>query len=84
MGSRPQRYTGPEVPLQYTFISTGIHAVFVQFQHQGEVVTARFLLDVEEAERPPYKAIVLAVCALVIAACALLLARLGARARGGQ
>ena len=48
VGSMPQRYSGPVVPVRYTFPSGGDYVVFSQFMHDDRVVTTRFFVSVKE------------------------------------
>jgi hypothetical protein len=48
-GNMTQRYFGPNIPVRYTFPSAGEYAIFGQFQHDGEVVTTKFMVKVEHS-----------------------------------
>lgn len=47
-GSMTQRYYGPNIPIRYVFDRPGNYVIFGQFQHDGNVVTARFAVTVGE------------------------------------
>lgn len=47
-GTMAQRYYGPDVPVRHTFTQPGDYAVFGQFMHDGEVVTTRFFVRVDD------------------------------------
>lgn len=44
-----QVYYGPDVPVRYVFQQPGTYAVFAQFLHEDEVLTAKFFVKVEDS-----------------------------------
>jgi hypothetical protein len=48
-GRMAQVYYGPDVPVRQTFQYPGTYMVFAQFMRGGDVVTAKFLVKVEES-----------------------------------
>jgi hypothetical protein len=48
-GSMPQMYSGPDIPVRYTFPGGGNYVIFSQFMHNNSVITARFAVHVEDS-----------------------------------
>lgn len=44
----PQKYTGPNVPVRYTFTDPGNYVVFAQFKDHGQIITTKFALHVAD------------------------------------
>jgi hypothetical protein len=59
IGSMPQRYYGPDIPVRHTFGMSGKYVLFGQFMHDDKIVTTRFVVNVEDS--PEYHAIVILI-----------------------
>ncbi len=52
-GTMPQHYKGPTIPVRYTFYNPGVYTLFGQFQHDGKVITTRFMVNVKGQAMAP-------------------------------
>jgi hypothetical protein len=66
VGSMPQRYVGPNIPVRYAFDAPGTYVLFGQFQHEGRVVTTQFMLEVEPAYEFPWNVVLIPLGVLLL------------------
>jgi hypothetical protein len=70
IGTMPQRYIGPAVPIRYTFRQSGTYVLYGQFKRDGTITTTQFYVDVAAPYAVPWRALLIVSCVLVALLCA--------------